>query len=58
MIHIDEGNSSYLFLCENREYTLQHFLAGARDTSDHLPGDFCHHTVEDTEERREKTVFF
>ena len=59
-IHIDEGNSPYLFLCESREYTLQHFLAGARDTPDHLPGDFCHHTVDDTDnaETREKKYSF
>ena len=40
-IHIDEGNSSYLFLCET-EYTPFSILAGASGTPDCLPGDCCH----------------
>ena len=56
-IHIDEGNSSYLFLCVSRDYTLEHFLAGARDTPDRLPGGFCHQAAEAEERRAKKLIF-
>ena len=41
--------------CFSRGYTLYHFLAGARDTPDRLPGDFCHQAVE--EWRKKKSYF-